>query len=75
VLKICGRALRSASSSAARQNQVSIVFERRPRQDVAAVPVHHHDQVEKAAGHRDIRNVGGPYLVRPIDPHPAQQGV
>jgi len=44
-----------------------------PRQDVAAAPVGHRDQVEEAACHWDISNVGGPHLVRPIDRQAVQQ--
>lgn len=36
------------------------------------MPVHHHDQVEKAAGRREVGDVGGPYLVRPANRQPAQ---
>jgi hypothetical protein len=73
VLKVSGRPFLGASSSASSQNEVSILFDRTPRQNVSAVPVHHRDQIEKAPGHRDVSNVGGPHLVRPLDRQAAQQ--
>ena len=39
-----------------------------PGQDVAACPVHDRHQVEEAAAHRDVGDVGAPDVVRPLDP-------
>jgi hypothetical protein len=32
-----------------------------------------HHQIEKALGHRDIRNVRAPHLIDPLDRDPAEQ--
>ena len=49
-----------------------------PRQDMAAGPVHHSDEIEKAIRNRDIGDVRTPRLVRLIDhqvaPHPVPTG-
>ena len=42
-----------------------------PRQHRAADPVHNDHQIEKALGHRDIRNVRAPHLI--LDRDPAEQ--
>jgi hypothetical protein len=39
----------------------------------AAEPIHHGNQVEEAAMHRNIRNIGAPDLVGPLDGNAAQQ--
>ena len=44
-----------------------------PRQDMAAGPVHHGDEIKKAIRNRDIGDVSTPRLVRPIDHQVAQQ--
>jgi hypothetical protein len=44
-----------------------------PRQHRAADPVHDDHQIEKALGHRDIRNVRASHLIDPIDRDPAEQ--
>ena len=44
-----------------------------PGQHLARRPVHHRDQVEKAAPHRQVGDVGAPDLVRPIDRQIPQQ--
>lgn len=42
-------------------------------QYLAGAPVHDGDQVEKASAHRQVRDVGAPDLVGPIDPQATQQ--
>src|SRR5438105_1130467 len=37
-----------------------------PRQHRTAVPVHDRDQVKEALGHRDVGDVGAPYLIGPL---------
>ena len=44
-----------------------------PGQDKAARPVHDRHQVEEAALHRDIGDVGAPDVIRPLDRQAAQQ--
>src|SRR5271166_5562745 len=44
-----------------------------PRQNPAAEPVHHRDQIDKALGQRDVRDVRAPHLVRPLDRQTAQK--
>ena len=44
-----------------------------PSEDVAARPVHDRHQVEEAAPHRDIGDVGAPDMVRPLDRQAPQQ--
>ena len=44
-----------------------------PSQHVAARPVHDRHQVEEAAPHRDVGDVGAPDMVRPLDPQIPQQ--
>ena len=44
-----------------------------PGQDEAARPVHDRHQVEEAALHRDIGDVGAPDGIRPLDRQAAQQ--
>jgi hypothetical protein len=44
-----------------------------PGEHVVAHPVHHCDQVEKAARHRDIADAGGLYLINPFDRWAARQ--
>ena len=44
-----------------------------PCQHLAGGPIHHRDQVEKAATHRDVDGVGAPDLVRALDDQVAQQ--
>jgi hypothetical protein len=34
---------------------------------MSATRVHHGEQVHKAASHRDVGDIGGPHLIRPID--------
>lgn len=65
----------SASSSASKQNETSIVFDSRQpqRQYRPARPVHDHHEIEEAAAHRDIGDVSAPGLVRPLDRKTAQQ--
>jgi len=58
--------LASASSSASTQNEASSMLEP-PRQDCPARPIDHGDQVEETARQRDVRYVGRPHLVRPLD--------
>ena len=36
-------------------------------------PVEHNGQIDKAACHRDVRDVHRPHLVRPNNLHPTQQ--
>src|SRR6185503_6851288 len=36
-----------------------------PAEDLPTRPVHHHDEVDKAACHRDVRDIGRPYVIRP----------
>ncbi len=31
------------------------------------MPVQHREEVEKAAGHRDVRNIRAPHLIGPLD--------
>jgi hypothetical protein len=44
-----------------------------PTEHEAAVPVHHGDQVQEAAAHRNVSNIGAPDVVGPEDLHAAQQ--
>ena len=44
-----------------------------PTEYVAAEPVHHGDEVEEAATHWNVSNIGAPDLVGPHDGHVAQQ--
>src|SRR6266403_2910633 len=44
-----------------------------PTEHVAAEPVHHGDQIEKAATHRNVRNIGAPDVVWAFDGDAAQQ--
>ena len=44
-----------------------------PRQNPPAEPVHHRHQIHKPFGHRNIRDVGAPDLVRPVDDQTPQQ--
>ena len=44
-----------------------------PGQDIAACPVHDRDQIEEAAAHRDVGDVGAPDMVRPLDRQAPQQ--
>ena len=44
-----------------------------PTEHEAAEPVHHRDQIEKAATHRKVSNIGAPDVVGPLDRHAAQQ--
>src|SRR5580765_866898 len=43
------------------------------RQDSTARPVDDRAQIDPAAGHRDVRDIGGPDLVGPVDLELAQQ--
>ncbi len=43
-----------------------------PRQDTAAIPVHHDHQVHKPACQRNVTDVGRPHLVWPVDRQAAQ---
>lgn len=43
------------------------------RQHVARGPVHHRDQVQEAAAHGNVRNIGAPHLVGAVDGQVAQQ--
>src|SRR5271170_6509745 len=38
-----------------------------PRQDTAAEPIHHRDQIHKALRQRDVSDVGTPHLVWAVD--------
>ncbi len=44
-----------------------------PGQDVPACPVHDRHQIQEAALHRDIGDVGAPDVVRPLDPQVLEQ--
>ena len=44
-----------------------------PGQHGPAVPIHDHDQIEEAPGHRDVSDVGAPHLIDPFDRDPAEQ--
>jgi len=44
-----------------------------PGEDFAAVPVHDRYQVHKAAGHRNVGDIGRPHLVGVVDRQIAQQ--
>lgn len=44
-----------------------------PRQHPAARPIHHGDEVEEAAAHRDVGDFCAPDVVRSADIEPAQQ--
>ena len=44
-----------------------------PRQNLTAEPIHHRRQINKAAGHRDVRDVHRPNLVGPIHHKFAEQ--
>ena len=44
-----------------------------PRQYLARIPVHDRDQVHKAPGHRDIRDIRCPHMIRAIDDEASQQ--
>ena len=44
-----------------------------PRQNLAARPIHDRDQIEKAAPHRNVGDVGAPDLVWPADDEPVQK--
>ena len=44
-----------------------------PTEHEAAEPIHHRDQVEKAATHRNVSNIGAPDVVGPLDRDAAQQ--
>src|SRR5450432_1322149 len=44
-----------------------------PTEHVTAEPIHHCDQVEKAATHRNIRNIGAPDVIWSFDGDAAQQ--
>jgi len=44
-----------------------------PTEHEAAEPVHHGHQIEKAATHRNVRNIGAPDMVRSLDRDTAQQ--
>ena len=67
-----GQRLRKRLGAKARLQRVG----QSPGHHVAAVPVHDCRQVEKAAGHGQIGDVGGPHLVGPGDPGvPHQVGI
>ena len=42
-----------------------------PTEHETAEPIHHGNQVEEAAMHRNVRNIGAPDLVGPFDGDPA----
>jgi hypothetical protein len=44
-----------------------------PTEHKAAEPIHHCDQVEKAATHRNLRNIGAPDVVGSFDRDAVQQ--
>ena len=44
-----------------------------PGQHVAAHPVHHRDQIEKPARHRNVGDIGRPDLADSLDLKPAQK--
>jgi hypothetical protein len=44
-----------------------------PTEHEAAEPIHDRDQVEEAAAHRNVRNIGAPDVVGPLDGDAAQQ--
>jgi hypothetical protein len=44
-----------------------------PRQHGTAHPVHDHDQVKEALGHRDVGDVGAPDLIDPFDRDATEQ--
>ena len=73
MLKISGRPWRASASSSARMQKSPPGCRQIPGQHVAAGPVDHRDQVDKAAGHGNVGDVHGPDLARPIDLQPAQQ--
>src|SRR5262245_42949058 len=71
VLKISGRPKRaSASCSAARQNEVSMVFDSRQANTARLAQSM---TATKAAPDRDVGDVGAPDLVRPFDRKAAQK--
>ena len=43
-----------------------------PTEHEAAEPIHHRNQVEEAAMHRNVRNIGAPDVVGPFDRDTAQ---
>jgi len=74
VLKISGLPKRAnAFSSADTQNDTSIGIRQPPRQHRPARPVDDGDEVEKPSPDRDVGDVGGPDLVRPVDRQIAQE--
>ena len=44
-----------------------------PTEHETAVPIHHGNQVEEAAMHRNVRNIGAPDLIGPFDLDATQQ--
>jgi hypothetical protein len=44
-----------------------------PTEHVTAEPIHDGDQVEEAATHRNVRNIGTPDVIGPFDRDAAQQ--
>ncbi|MFK4492366.1 hypothetical protein ABIA45_007444 [Bradyrhizobium sp. USDA 336] len=73
VLKISGLPyFTSAWSRAATQNETSIVFDNRHARTARLRP-DDGDEIKKAAADGQIRDVGRPYLVWPVDRHVAQQ--
>jgi hypothetical protein len=44
-----------------------------PGQHPPAEPIHHCGEIDKAASHRNIRDIHRPHLVGPLDRHTAQQ--
>src|SRR3954454_19618382 len=72
VLKISGRPNRAMASSrstyTSTQAELHLHGVRHPPgQHLARRPVHHRDQVEEAAAHRQVGDVGAPGLVRAVD--------
>ena len=65
MLKISGLPNRaSASSSAARQNETSIVFDSRHASTARDCPVDDRHEIEKAPPDRNVGDVGRPDVVR-----------
>jgi hypothetical protein len=58
---------RFASRSASTQKSVSMVIDSRHARSRRLNQVHHRHQINKPLGHRNVRNVRAPHLVRPVD--------
>ena len=74
VLKISGRPYRASASFSASDAEPGIHGVRQsPGQNVACGPVHDRDQIQEAAAHRNVGDVGAPDMVGPVDCQPLEK--